>query len=334
MSSHGSLQYFPDSRPGIRRERRGRGFSYIAPDGSRVPAGPERDRIDALAIPPAYENVWIAPLPNARLLATGFDARGRKQYRYHPLWSEAQSETKFASLVEFGAALPAIRRRVHRDLTLDPGQERFAIAAAVKLIDRLSLRVGNTFYARENDSYGALTLKRRHVRFSDGGIRLSFKSKGGKRVRRQLADSSLMKILEKIRHLPGAELLSWIDDEGTPHCVSSTTLNEYLCDAGGSDGFSAKTFRTWAGTVAAFTVAIEQDKPTIKKMAEAAAKRLHNTPTIARKSYIHPDVIALTESHPDLPPPERIAGLVLAERRLLAYLKSTGRKQEPLRKSA
>lgn len=327
MTRPGGLRYYPDSRPGIRRERRGRGFSYIAPDGTRL-AGRERARIEALAIPPAYEKVWIAPFPDAHLLATGYDARGRKQYRYHPLWSEAQAETKFASLVAFGAALPAIRRRVRRDLALEPGEERFALAAAVALIDRLSLRVGGALYARENGSYGALTLKRRHVRFRDGNIHLSFKAKGGTRVRRQLADSTLMRALERICDLPGAELLSWTDDDGEAHGVGSTALNAYLCEAGGEDGFSAKTFRTWAGTVAAFAVATESDKPTIRDMAAAAAARLHNTPAIARKSYIHPDVIALANVRADLPPPAPIAGLTIVERRLLAYLESTGGRGE------
>ncbi len=316
------LRYYPDSRPGIGRRRCGRGFVYIDPDGKRIVEAEELRRIKALAIPPAYDDVWISPQPSGHLLATGYDARGRKQYRYHPGWTEAQAETKFSSLVDFGTALPAIRRRIRRDLELEPGAEDFAVAAAAALIDRLSLRVGGASYARENGSYGALTLRRRHVRFREGKIHVSFKGKGGKRVRRQLADTSLQKVLEKICDLPGAELLSWIDKNGVGHSVSSANLNAYLAEAGGSDAFSAKTFRTWAGTVAAFAVAIREGKPTISAMAKAAAERLHNTPAIARKSYVHPAVIALAEKPTDLPPPQRNPELSADERRLLAYLKS------------
>ncbi|MEZ5778648.1 MAG: DNA topoisomerase IB [Paracoccaceae bacterium] len=316
------LRYYPDTRPGIRRRRCGRGFTYVAPDGTLIRKGKERRRIEKLAVPPAYEDVWISPVANGHLLATGYDARQRKQYMYHPRWAATRAETKFASLVEFGAALPSIRLKVRRDLARKAGEREFALAAAVALIDRLSLRAGSPVYARENDTYGALTLQRRHLRFENGKLRVSFRSKGGKRVRRQLGDRTLLRALEKISDLPGAELLSWLDDNGEAHSLGSAALNAYIAEAGGSDQFSAKTFRTWSGTVAAFGAVCDREHPTVKAMAEAAARRLHNTPAIARKSYIHPGVINLAENKRRLPRPARQAGLDLTERRLLAFLRA------------
>lgn len=320
---HG-LVFYPDSRPGIRRQRCGRGFTYVAPDGTRVPAGPERDRLVALAVPPAYECVWLCPLPNGHLQATGRDVRGRKQYRYHEAWSAARAETKFASLADFGRCLPSLRRRVARDLDTDAGDRSFALAAAVRLIDRLCLRVGNRRYAQLNGSYGVLTLRPRHVRLKDGQISISYTSKGGRKVRRRLSDRALARVLEKARDLPGAELLSWVDEEGTPHRIDSAELNRYIAEAGGGEGFTAKTFRTWAGTLAAFRLVDGGAEPTLTEMAEAAAVVLGNTPRIARASYIHPAVAALAESGGrTLPSPKRRrAGLSAAENRLLAFLET------------
>jgi DNA topoisomerase-1 len=322
MTPQRPLRYYPDSRPGISRRRCGRGFCYYAPDGSRITDETERARIHALAVPPAYERVWISPIPNGHLQATGHDSRGRKQYRYHPLWSEAQADTKFASLLEFGAALPRLRRQVWRDLRGDLGERSLALAAAVALLDRLSLRVGNPVYAKENNTFGALTLKRRHLILSDGRLLVAFRSKGGKRVRRQIAHRTLHRALEKIRDLPGAELLTWLDARGEPHALTSAALNAYIAETGGSDGFSAKTFRTWAGTLAAFEVVLKQAEPQVKDLAEAAATRLHNTPAIARTSYIHPEILGLCDETRPLPRPGREKGLSLIERRLLAFLRN------------
>jgi DNA topoisomerase-1 len=313
------LVYYPDSSPGILRERRGRGFSYIAPDGTRIDRGLERSRLEAMAVPPAYERVWMSPLETGHLWATGYDQRERKQYRYHPEWSSHRSETKFASLPAFGRALPSIRRRVARDLSHEAGEPEFALAAAVTLIDRLSLRVGGEGYARENGSFGALTLRRGHVRLVGPSIRLNFTAKGGKKVRRTVADRRVMQVLEKARDLSGATLLSWVDEDGKAHAVSSGALNGYLAEAGGCDGFTAKTFRTWAGSLAAFEVA-EAGDASIKAMTEAAAERLHNTPAIARRSYVHPSIIALAGEAADLPPGLGIDRLTAAENRMLAFL--------------
>ena len=319
------LVYVTDAIPGIRRLRRGKGFSYLGPDGTTIERGSERERLEKLGVPPAYEDVWMCPLPHGHLQATGFDARRRKQYRYHALWSEHRAGNKFDKLAEFGHALPAIRDRVARDLRAAPGEPRFALAAAVTLIDRLSLRVGNEEYARENGSFGALTLRNRHVRLREGEIRLDFKAKSGQRVRRQLRDRRLLRILEKASDLPGAELLTWVDRGGQVHALSSTQLNAYLDEADGDDdlAFTAKTFRTWAGTLAAFERVEEGDRPRIKDLAEAASQRLHNTPTVAKAAYIHPRVLALAGEEPPTPGPgEPIPGLSPAERRLLAFLES------------
>jgi DNA topoisomerase-1 len=313
------LIYYPDDRPGITRRRQGRGFCYLAADGTRIDRGPERERLERMAVPPAYRRVWMSPLPNGHLLATGFDARSRKQYRYHPDWSAARAETKFASLAEFGALLPRIRRRVARDLAAEAGEQDFALAAAVTLIDRLALRVGNEDYLRQNGSDGALTLRRRHLRLGDGRIRLSFTAKGGRKVRRQIGDRRLLGLLEKARDLPGVELLSWLDAEGRPRGLGSAALNRYLAEAAGVEGHTAKTFRTWAGTRAAFLVA-EPGGASVAAMARAAAESLYNTPAIARASYIHPKVIGLADGPPlaiDAPRQDRLTG---AESRLLAFL--------------
>lgn len=308
-----------DTEPGIMRRRRGRGFSYTAPDGTTISRGPERQRIDALGIPPAYKDVWICSQHNGHLQATGRDARKRKQYRYHPVWTAAQSETKFEQLVSFGDALPAIRRRVDRDLAADPGDAEFALAAAVTLIDRTALRVGHPDYVQQNGSYGALTLRRRHVSLADDHIGLKFTAKGGKKINQVINDRKLHRLLQVVSDIPGATLLSWVDDAGAPHELSSQQLNAYLDDAAGGAGFTAKTFRTWAGTVAAFACA-EKGEATIKDIATAASDRLRNTPTVARNSYIHPAVIDLAGAPAQGANPVKRSGLFAAEQRLLGFL--------------
>lgn len=319
------LVYYSDSQPGIRRERRGTGFSYIAPDGTRIARGPERTRIEALAVPPAYENVWICPLPLGHLQATGYDARERKQYRYHPDWRTWRDSVKFDDLAAFGVALPAIRRRIRRDLSQEAGEKDFAIAAVLAMIDRLAIRVGHPEYAAENKSYGATTLTARHARLKDGVFHLSYRAKGGLRVRAELRDRGLARVLHRLHDLPGKHLVSWLDDEGAPHAVTSSDVNRVLSEITGRPGITSKTFRTWSGSEAALDAAVTAEKPTIKALSEAAAERLHNTPAISRKSYIHPKVIALTEATPEdrqalleeLPPRD---GLRVAERALLRLL--------------
>jgi DNA topoisomerase-1 len=313
------LVYVSDKDPGIARRRCGRGFSYIAPDGTTIARGPERARIEALAVPPAYDDVWICPRINGHLQATGRDARHRKQYRYNPDWSAAQSTTKFDMLPAFGMALPAIRAKVARDLKTEPGDLAFALAAAVEVIDRASLRVGHPEYSRQNGSYGALTLRRRHLALTGADIELRFTAKGGKTVRKLVTDRKLQKLLQRVSDIPGATLLSWVDDSGAAQTLSSHQLNAYLSEAAQDDRFTAKTFRTWAGTLAAFSCA-QAGTATLKAMSEATAARLHNTPAIARSSYIHPAVIGLAGR--PLPPgaPVRKRGLFVAEQHLLGLL--------------
>ncbi|HLS18663.1 MAG TPA: hypothetical protein VK090_02550, partial [Paracoccaceae bacterium] len=197
------LVYYPDSHPGIARKRCGRGFSYIDPEGDRITDREERARIATLAVPPAWEDVWICPTPKGHLQATGLDQRGRKQYRYHPDWTEFQAQRKFDQLPDFGRRLPRIRRRLARDLAGNPGEQRFALAALVSLIDRLGLRVGNRGYLDENGSYGATTLKHRHLRIEPDRITLRFRAKSGQRVQRTLKNPKLQRVLSEIDDLPG-----------------------------------------------------------------------------------------------------------------------------------
>ncbi len=292
MSQPSALIYVSDDQPGIRRQKRGRGWSYVAPDGTRIADKAQRFRINALAIPPAYEDVWICPNSNGHLQATGRDARRRKQYRYHAEWSAYRARKKFDDLAKFGEALPRIRRAIRADLNLDAGDQAFAIAAVLTLMDRLSLRIGTSEYAKENKTFGATTLRSRHLNLTDAGLEFNFAAKGGKKVRKLLRDSRLHKIFDRLDDLPGATLISWMDGD-TPRSVTSDQVNARLDDLTQGAGFTAKTFRTWNGSVAALDVAMSDDAVTIKEMSEAASERLHNTPTIARTSYIHPDIIAL-----------------------------------------
>ncbi|WP_375690478.1 DNA topoisomerase IB [Pseudooceanicola sp. LIPI14-2-Ac024] len=314
------LVFYPDTRPGIARRRCGRGFTYLAPDGTTIDDRRERDRLRAMAVPPAYEDVWMSPKANGHLLATGLDARQRKQYRYHPDWSEARSAVKFERLADFGAALPGIREAIARDLDTAPGEEAFAHAAALMLIDRIAIRVGSPQYAEENGTYGATTLTRRHLRLYGGELRLSYVAKGGKGERRVIRSKRLMKALQAARDLPGAELFTWIAEDGSPRRVGSGSLNDYLAEIGGDGGFTAKTFRTWSGSLAAFEAHLENPEGSITAMAEAAADRLANTPTVARNSYVHPRIIALAGSGdaPRLARPR--AGLSRSESAMLRLL--------------
>lgn len=322
------LVYYPDNRPGISRVRRGRGFSYLAPDGTAIACPVERARLASLAVPPAYRDVWICPVANGHLQATGFDDRARKQYRYHPLWSEFRARQKFDQLPAFARTLPRIRRRLARDLDANPGTQQFALAALVSLIDRMGLRVGNRDYLEENGSYGATTLKRRHLRLLSDRIVLKYKAKGGQRVQQTLKNPRLHRVLQEIDDLPGADLFTWLDADGRPHPLRSETVNDYLAQISGEE-HTAKTFRTWLGTLLAFQAAeaAGNGRLTVKSMASAAAEQLGNTPTIARNSYIHPDVIALAEQDAEerrvklaAAAEARVSGLRGGEAALCAFL--------------
>lgn len=291
----GNLIYYPDNRPGITRHRAGRGFSYLAPDGTRIDNAKERARIAALAVPPAYKDVWITPRDLGHLQATGRDAASRKQYRYHPDWTAFRAERKFGDLPRFGLALPRLRKAIMEGLAEEPGSRDFAISATLGLIDRLSLRPGHPDYADANGSYGATTLLSRHLKVTEDGTRLRFRAKGGTLVDEVLDDRRLARALHRLDDLPGAPLATWMDGN-TRRDVTPDMLSSRMVEITGEEGLTPKTFRTWNGSVAAMEVAMRDTEPTISAMAEAAAERLNNTPAIARTSYIHPDVIALVES--------------------------------------
>lgn len=319
------LIYVSDTEPGIRRRRKGKGFSYTLPDGKTLADEIQRARIRALGLPPAYENVWICIDENGHLQATGYDARGRKQYRYHADWQAFRSAGKFYQLIEFGRALPKIRRTVLHHLDTGAEDINGVLAALTILLDEAHLRVGNQAYVKENGTYGATTLLKRHLKIVDGRIELKFRAKGGKRVQRSLRHPRLQKILEEIADLPGRQLFVWKDETGALKPVDSGRLNAYLAEISGI-AISAKTFRTWAGSLAAFGAArsamSEGRRPTVKEMSEAAAEVLHNTPSISRSSYIHPAIIALSAKDEMLEEggTEPLRGLRAAESRMLDFL--------------
>lgn len=325
MSAPCNLEFYPDDRPGIARQRRGRGFSYIAPDGTRIADLRERKRLSALAVPPAWEGVWISPKRNGHLQATGRDVKTRKQYRYHDDWSALRARKKFDHLLEFGEALPGLRRRVLRDLrNKEAGDHSFAIAAVIALIDRACLRIGSQTAVRENRVYGATTLRRRHIDLESNHIRLTYRAKGGQIVSKALQDKTLNTVFSSLDDLPGADLMTWVDDAGQPRTVTAGEVNAFLTDYLENDALTAKTFRTWNGTVSALQTVVSNENPTIKDVAEAAAERLHNTPSIARTSYIHPHVIDLVSNRnalPDFQNSDQIPGLRQTEARLIKLLR-------------
>lgn len=316
------LVWYPDSEPGIRRQRRGRGFTYIAPDGTTVARGPERARLEGLGVPPAYTEVWMSPRADAHLQATGRDAATRKQYRYHPDWSALRAARKFDRLEAFGRALPEVRAWVDRTLRGAPGSHDFAVATILRLIDRAAIRVGAPSNARAG-VFGATTLRREHAEVGRSRIALDYVAKGGQRVRKRLTDRLLARALHASDDLPGRRLAAWRQG-GEVHGVSSEAVNARLGAMAG-EGVTAKTFRTWIGTLAAFETAeaarAAGEAPTVTAMSEAAAERLHNTPAVARAAYVHPGVIALADD------PEGLGGLgggprglEGAERRLAFFL--------------
>ncbi len=325
------LVYVSDAAPGISRRRCGRGFAYHDPEGRPVPAA-ERKRIAGLGIPPAYERVWICPLPNGHLQATGLDARARKQYRYHPDWSAWRGEAKYAQLPAFGAALGRLRRRLERDLAAEEaGDLEFSLAALTLLIDRAHLRVGGAAYAAQNRSFGATTLLKRHLRLEAGVVRLTYRAKGGRQVRQTLRDRRLHRIFQEIGDLPGRNLFSYLTPLGEAKPVASHHVNAYLAEATGVMGVTAKTFRTWGGSLAAFAAArAAESRLTVRDMTHAAATALQNTPTICRASYIHPAILDLARLKPaarlellERVPSSGDARLRADERRLLGFLEQT-----------
>jgi DNA topoisomerase-1 len=288
------LRHVTDAVPGMRRERRRGGFRYIRPDGRPVHDLPTLGRIKRLAIPPAWTDVWICADPHGHVQAVGRDAKGRKQYRYHPRWRAVRDETKYARMVAFARALPAIRSRVARDLELRGLPRERILATVVRLLDSTSMRIGNREYARNNRSFGLTTLRNRHVRLAGPGLSFEFKSKGGKLYRVDVADRRLATVVRRCQDLPGYELFQYVDADGSRQLITSTDVNAYLRDACGHD-FTAKDFRTWAGTVAAAReLGAAQNGSGRRRVTEAigrVARQLGNTPAICRRSYIHPAIM-------------------------------------------
>lgn len=296
------LVYVSDTQPGYRRRRAGRGFRYVDSRG-RVLRNPKTlERIRALAIPPAYEDVWICADADGHLQATGRDARGRKQYRYHPRWNELRRRMKFGRIEEFGQALPKLRRVVRADLRLHGVPERKVLALVVSVMADTLVRIGNDGYARENHSYGLTTLRNRHVRFLGGGrAMLRFRGKGGIEQEAVLDDDRLVALIRRCQQLPGQQLFQYRDDEGASRPVDSTRVNDYLREAMGGD-FTAKDFRTWGATLSAIRLLAQRPwkrRPGERALARAqkaveteVARQLGNTPAVCRKSYIDPRVYA------------------------------------------
>jgi DNA topoisomerase-1 len=322
-----------DARPGIARKRSGKGFSYVGPDGHAIKDEAELERIRSLAVPPAYTDVWICPDPRGHIQATGRDARGRKQYRYHPRWREVRDEAKYGRMVAFGDALPAIRKRVSADLARQGLPKEKVIAAVVRLLETTLIRVGNEEYARENRSYGLTTMRDKHVKVRGSTVRFEFVAKGGQRRVVDLEDARLARIVKRCRDLPGQELFQFVGDDGEVRDVGSEDVNEYLREITGQE-FTAKDFRTWTGTVMAALALREfqpfrsqrQAKKNVVAAIERVAERLGNTPTVCRKCYVHPEVIdAYLDGTPILITakgrPARRGGLSAEERAVLRFLK-------------
>ena len=292
------LHYVDDSAPGIRREKHGRSFRYIGPTNRSIRDEGTLARIRSLVIPPAWTEVWICRDPNGHLQVTGHDARGRKQYRYHPRWREVRDENKYEKLIAFARALPRIRRRVAGDLRRQGLPREKVLAAVVKLLETTLVRVGNEEYAEENHSFGLTTMRDRHAKVAAGRVHMEFNGKSGVSHEIDISDPRLVKIVSHCQDLPGQELFQYVDEQEEVHDIGSTDVNEYLRQISGQD-FTAKDFRTWAGTALAAKALQEFEdfdtkaaaKRNVTKAIERVAERLGNTRAVCRKCYIHPAVV-------------------------------------------
>ncbi|MGE3396485.1 MAG: DNA topoisomerase IB [Sphingomonas sp.] len=328
----GRLRHSDDSAPGITRRRKGRYWQYFDADGKRITDRDEIDRLNAVALPPAYRDAWFCPFPNGHIQATGYDEKGRKQYRYHPGFRARRDRSKYERTADFGRALPKLRRRVAADLRKRGlTQDRIA-AAIVRLMDCEYLRVGNEAYAKENKSFGATTLRARHAKLNGTSVRMRFRAKSGITRELDITDKSLIRIVRQCRDLPGQHLFQYLDDEGAPRPIGSEDVNDYIREATGED-FTAKHFRTWGASAIAFEVvcAADDDGVGLDAMLEPVAEALGNTPTMARKSYVHPALIEAAKKDRGkalrgLTCPRATQYLSRAERGLIAFLDKAPRK--------
>jgi len=293
------LVYVSDTEPGLRRKAAGTGFSYRLPSGKPIRDKETLARVRKLAVPPAWTEVWICPHADGHVQATGRDVRGRKQYIYHADWREVRDHSKYERMLDFARVLPQIRRRVHDDMSKRGMPREKVLATVVSLLDKTLARVGNGDYAKQNGSYGLTTLRNRHLEVAGAELRFHFKGKSGKTWRLSVKDRRIAGVVRSIQELPGQHLFQYLDDEGVVRSIDSTAVNDYLREIAGPD-VSAKDFRTWAGTVLAvlalsalgtFTTQT-QAKMNVRRAIEAVAGKLGNTPTICRKCYIHPEIVA------------------------------------------
>jgi DNA topoisomerase-1 len=285
-------------KPGIRREKAGDGFLYLAPDGTVIDDPEKLQRIKALAIPPAWTDVWICTDPRGHIQATGRDAKGRKQYRYHPKWRAVRDETKYSRMVAFGQALPQIRERVAQDLARPGLPREKVLATVVRLLETTFIRVGNEEYARTNESYGLTTMRNEHVEVEGSTVRFQFRGKSGIEHDIDVKDRRVAAVIKRCQGLPGQDLFEYKDENGELQTIDSDDVNEYLREISGQD-FTAKEFRTWAGTVLAAMALQEfeasetatEAKKNVVQAIERVAERLGNTPAVCRKCYVHPAII-------------------------------------------
>ncbi|MDO1558412.1 DNA topoisomerase IB [Brevundimonas sp. 2R-24] len=297
------LTWCTDEGSGIRRRRAGKGFAYIDANGARVTDEKTLARIRSLAIPPAWTDVWICPRANGHIQATGRDQKGRKQYRYHDAWSSHRAEDKFSRMADFARALPRLRRQVETDLARRGVTRDKVLATTVRLLEITLIRVGNKAYARQNRSYGLTTLHKRHIEVDGAALRFHFRGKSGKAHEISVRDRRLARLLRALQELPGQQVFKYRDEEGVLVPVTSDDVNAYIRKAMGEE-FSAKDFRTWAGTVSAARALREMEAPTsptdakrkVTVCVKAVSGLLGNTPTVCRSSYVHPRVFELFES--------------------------------------
>lgn len=330
------LRHSSDAEPGITRKRMGRYWAYFDPDGKRITDRDEIDRLNAIGLPPAYTDAWFCTDPDGHLQATGMDARGRKQYRYHPDFRANREEAKFKGLLEFGKALPKLRRRIERDLRRRKLTRDTVLAAVVRLLDTEHLRVGNEEYARANKSFGATTLRSRHLQRKGQRLVMRFTGKHGIVREVNVTDTNLRRIVKRCDELPGQALFQYVNGDGEAQPVTSSDVNDYIREASGGD-FTAKHFRTWSASVIAFEQMLkkaEDARISVTTVVEPVAEALGNTPAIARKSYVHPALIDAVKTDPRDPlkgmerPPGR-KWLSSTEVALCRFLKRRPRRRKP-----